>query len=104
MTSTTDTEMFTARSNSLRRGFEDFHQFSSRKTPFFFCQSDAHTLTRQPKWDKDCAAVFQASHGITAISKCSEENLLFHKSFGRPFGSPSLIHRSMLALLAQEKG
>src|SRR5215210_5711762 len=91
MTAAADTKMFTAREYSMLRRFEDFQQLRSGKVTFLLCQSYTDALPRQPKRDKDCPAVLQASHGITAISKCRESNFLFHKQFRRPGGRPDLF-------------
>src|SRR5215207_170873 len=87
MTSAADTEMFTARQCSLRRRFQNYHQFPTRKVALFFRQPDADSFPRQPKWDKDRPPIFQASHSIAAIGECSESNFVFHKQFGRPIGA-----------------
>ena len=61
--------MFAAWCDPLGCSLQDFNDFTARKAAFFFCQPDADALTRQSKWDKDCAGVIQTPHGLAAISQ-----------------------------------
>ena len=65
--SSTFAKVFTFRLNSILRWIEYFNDFPAREIFLLLRQPHVDAFARQPKWDKDRAAVVEASHRVAAV-------------------------------------